>query len=66
MISEKWLQSKCNHFLKKKWRHPILNELTPIIFDIELTHLGLEASKCPTYVPDRFHGGLNTQMIALT
>ena len=23
-----------------KWRSPSLSELTPIIFDIELTHLG--------------------------
>ena len=26
-----------------KWMHPILNELTPIIFNIQLTHLGSEA-----------------------
>ena len=26
------------------WRPPSLNELTPIIFDTEMTHLGSEAS----------------------
>ena len=29
-----------------KWRPPILNELTTILFDMELTHLGLEAPDC--------------------
>ena len=25
------------------WKSPSLSELTPIIFDLELTHIGLEA-----------------------
>ena len=28
-----------------KWIHPSLSEVTPIVFDIELTHLGSEAPK---------------------
>ena len=28
-----------------KWRLPSLSELTPIIFNMELTHLGSEDSK---------------------
>ena len=31
--------------LPDKWRSPNLNELTPIIFNTGLTHLGSEASK---------------------
>ena len=31
-------------------RPPRLNELTPFIFDIELTHLGSETSNCYTIV----------------
>ena len=34
-----------NGFLEDKWRPPSLSELTPIIFNMELTHLGTEASK---------------------
>ena len=30
--------------LKAIWRAPSLSELTPIIFDMELTHKGLESS----------------------
>ena len=29
--------------IKENWRSPRLSELTPIVFDMELTHLGLEA-----------------------
>ena len=29
-----------------KWRSPSLNELTPIMFDMELTHLGSKTTKC--------------------
>ena len=28
-----------------KWKPPSLSELTPMIFDMGLTHLGLEATK---------------------
>ena len=31
--------------LNVKWRHPSLSELTPMLFNTGLTHLGLEASK---------------------
>ena len=30
---------------RNKWTPPSLSELTPIILNMELTHLGLEASK---------------------
>ena len=29
-----------------EWRPPSLSELTPIVFDMELTHLSWEAFKC--------------------
>ena len=32
-------------FNDTKWMHPSLSELTPIIFEKELTHLDSEASK---------------------
>ena len=32
------------------WRPPSLSELTPMIFDMGLTHLGSEASKYQTYL----------------
>ena len=28
-----------------KWRYPSLSELTPMVFNMELTHLGSDASK---------------------
>ena len=31
---------------KGKWRPPSQSKLTPIVFNKELTHLDLEASKC--------------------
>ena len=31
---------------KDKWRPPSLSELTQIIRNLQLTHLGLKASKC--------------------
>ena len=35
---------KVAHVQHAKWRTPNLSELTPIMFDMELTHLGLEVA----------------------
>ena len=35
-----------NEIIKNIWRPPSLSELTPMIFNTGLTHLGSEASKC--------------------
>ena len=32
------------------WRPPSLSELTPMIFNMRLTHLGSEASDCLKFV----------------
>ena len=32
------------------WRSPSLSELTPILFNMEITHLGSDASNCQTIV----------------
>ena len=39
LFNVKWNIIKLNNI----WRPPCINELTPIIFDMELTHFGLEA-----------------------
>ena len=39
---------KCQRFFK--WRPTSLSELTPFIFDIELTHLSSEANKLFQYL----------------
>ena len=45
-----------------KWRPPSLSELTPIIFNIEMNNLGLDASKYPYVIImkiSHFHNLIN-------
>ena len=42
---------KLYYYFIQIWRSPNLSELTPIIFVIQLTHLGLEASMYIWMVP---------------
>ena len=44
--------------LNSKWRSESLSELTPIILNMELTHLVSEASTCLSfYQPSKFYSG---------
>ena len=47
IVRNKGLKKAKNLYVKLYfiWKPPSLNELTPIIFNMELTHLGTEASK---------------------
>ena len=38
------MNKKCKKLLRLIWKSPILSELTPIVFNTGLTHLGSEAS----------------------
>ena len=51
-IKTKIIKNSKTTYLYSKWRPPSLNELTPIIFSMGLTHLGSEAAKY--YSPLRF------------
>ena len=43
--------------MNSNWRAPSLSELTPMIYNIELTHLGSEVSNCDIFPRQKF---LNT------